>query len=151
LHGIDGETRHPGIGVAGVERGHVSLAGRSRASSSLACTATTGSFLRDGRISGGDAGRPEDLDSVAGRGLAEAGDVRGLGRCGRYLETLRRLARGAKERVEGRGLGHEQEARLLGRDHERVRDVARAVDERSRRGVDNPAAYPEGQLALEDV
>ena len=49
----------------------------------------------------------------------------------------------AHELVESARLGHEQEARPR-----RVRDVARAVDERARGSGDHAAADPEGQLAF---
>jgi hypothetical protein len=90
-----------------------------------------------GRGSGGDAGRAEDLDPEGGSQRGESGDVRRLGRLRWDFAARGGLAGGSHERVEAARFGDEQEAGLLGRDDERVRDVAGAIDERPGRRVDD--------------
>src|SRR5438552_3261046 len=101
--------------------------------------------------SGGDAGRTENLDPVLGR----CGDQRR--KVGRRLSGRRdgrrrgRLPHRTHEVLEAGGLGDEQETSLRRADDERVRDVARAVDERPGPSLDDLPTDPEGQRTFEDV
>ena len=87
-----------------------------------------------------------------GRERDEALEVGGSVRGRRDLAAARAGSASARMKLlEAGRLGHEQEARLLRADEERVRDLSRPVDERAGGGDDRLAADPEGQLALDHV
>src|SRR4051794_20316029 len=92
-----------------------------------------------------------DLEPVVGGGPEPGRHVRRRRGGGRDLRRGGWGGERADEALESGRFGHEQEARLLGADDERVRDVARAEHERAGIRRDRPAVDPDRELALEDV
>src|SRR3954454_20577290 len=101
-------------------------------------------FRRRCGASGGDAGRPEDVEAVLGGCGHHGFRRRRLDGGGRQREGVSRYRELSDELLETGGLGDEQEAGLGRADEEGVLDAARAEDEGSRRGLDHVAADPEG-------
>ena len=102
-------------------------------------------------VSGRDAWRAEDLEPVVGGGPEHWPHVRRRRRGGRDLRCGRWGGERADEALESGRFRHQQEARLLGTDDERVRNVARAEHERAGARRDRRALDPDRELAIEDV
>src|SRR5439155_10532758 len=88
---------------------------------------------------------------MLGRYRGQSCEVGRLGGRGRNGEAWGGFGERAHEALETGRLGDEQEASLGRLDREGVGNAARAVDERSLRGVDQPTAHPKAELALVDV
>jgi hypothetical protein len=101
----------------------------------------TSSSATRGRIR--NTGRPEDFDSVLSRKGREPLDVGRLSRRGWQSGARRGLPEGAQEVIEARWLGEKKEARFVGGNGERVREVGRPIHERTSWGLNQLAADPD--------
>src|SRR5205085_12270369 len=88
---------------------------------------------------------------MLGRYRGQSCEVGRLGGRRRNGEAWGGFGERAHEALETGRLGDEQKASLGRRDGEGLGNAARAVDERSLRGVDQPTAHPEAELPLGDV